>query len=202
MNKRIGLTGGIGAGKSTVCDRLLQLGAGVLFADAASREVVEPGTQGLKMLQARYGQGILAPDGTLARRALAAIIFADEKEKRFVEALLHPLIQKRLEAQARAYCTLHPGMPLFLEIPLLIETGMHTDMDAVWLVTAPLKARIARIAKRDGLTAQEALARVSSQMPQEEKLAYADVVLQNDGDIQALLQQVDACYSALTGESV
>lgn len=197
--KRIGLTGGIGAGKSTVSARLRRLGAMVLDADIAARQAVEPGTPGLAMLIQRYGAGILQQNGELDRRALAQIIFGEEAERLAVNALLHPMVRERMLEQERLYRTAQPCEPVFWDVPLLIESGMHKDMDEVWLVVADEAARISRIMLRDGSTRAEASARINSQMPQQQKLAFAHRVLDNSGDQVALYKRVDALYAAVKG---
>ncbi len=196
--KRIGLTGGIGAGKSTVSARLKRLGALVLDADIAARQAVEPGTAGLALLIERYGAGILQINGELHRRALANIIFGKEDERLAVNELLHPLIQQRMLEQEALFRSMEPFSPVFWDVPLLIESGMHTLMDEVWLVVASEEARIKRIMMRDECSEEEARSRLVSQMPQQEKYAYADRVLDNSTDQNALFRQVDALYETLT----
>ena len=197
MPKRIGLTGGIGAGKSTVSARLKRLGALVLDADIAARQAVEPGTAGLGLLAERYGAGILQENGELDRRVLAKIIFGKEDERLAVNALLHPLIQQHMLEQETLFRLSEPSCPIFWDVPLLIESGMHTLMDEVWLVVASEEARIKRIMMRDGCAEAEARSRLVSQMPQEEKYAYASRVLDNSTDQNALFRQVDALYETL-----
>lgn len=197
--KRIGLTGGIGAGKSTVSARLRRLGAMVLDADIAARQAVEPGTPGLTSLVDRFGTGILQQNGELDRRALAKIIFGKEAERLAVNTLLHPMVRARLLEQERLYRVTDPCAPIFWDVPLLIESGMQEDMDEVWLVVAEEEARISRIMLRDGSTQEEARARIRSQMPQQQKLAFAHKVLDNSGDQIALFKQVDALYAAARG---
>ncbi len=200
LPKRIGLTGCIGAGKSTVSKRLRSLGALVLDADIASRQVVEPGEEGLDRLVKRYGAGILLDSGELNRRALAKIIFSDETERRTVNALLHPLIKKRMEEQGAYYLNMAPNRPIFYEVPLLIEIGMHKEMDETWLVVAEEAVRIKRIMLRDGCSEAEARARILSQMPQEEKRKYANRLLENSGSLEALYAKVDSLYLSVAGE--
>lgn len=208
MNRLVAITGGIGVGKSAVSGRLASLGATVYDADAASRAVVEPGGEGLKGLVARFGDGILKADGTLARKTLAGRIFSSEEDRLAVNAILHPLMQRFQDERIAAFCAANPDTPLFLEIPLLIEAGMQDGMDEVWLVTADEQTRIARIILRDGCTRGEAIARIESQMPQAEKERYADRIIDNSGDMDALFQTVDGVYRAFmeqygykTGES-
>ncbi|HPY36621.1 MAG TPA: dephospho-CoA kinase [Clostridia bacterium] len=200
LPKRIGLTGSIGAGKSTVSKRLRSLGALVLDADIAARQVVEPGEEGLDRLINRYGAGILLESGGLNRRALAKIIFADEAERRAVNGLLHPLIKKRLQEQGAFYRSLTPKRPIFYDVPLLIEIGMHKEMDETWLVEAQDALRLKRIMLRDGCSEQEARSRILSQMPQEEKRGYAHRIIDNSGSLEELYAKVDELYLGVLGE--
>ncbi len=194
---RIGLTGGIGAGKSTVSAHLKRLGAMVLDADIAARQAVEPGSKGLALLVRRYGESILLQSGELDRRALAKRIFANEEERLAVNALLHPLIQERMLEQETVFRDIEPYAPVFWDVPLLIESGMQTLMDEVWLVTASEEARVSRIMLRDGCSENEARLRMASQMPEAEKRKFATCVLDNSGDQTALFAKVDALYRSL-----
>ncbi len=195
--KRIGLTGGMGAGKSTVSAYLRALGAIVLDADAASRKAVEPGTEGLKLLVARYGAGILMSDGALDRPALAKIIFASDSERLAVNAILHPMVRSILLQEEQEVRRQAPEAVVFWDVPLLIESGMHADMDAVWLVEADEETRIRRIMKRDRCSRLDALSRIQRQMPDEEKRAFATQRIDNSSEEGALFAQVDALYAAL-----
>ena len=189
---RIGLTGGIGAGKSTVSSRLKRLGAMVLDADIAARQAVEPGSLGLALLLRRYGEGILQQNGELNRRMLARTIFENEEERLTVNALLHPQIQQRMLDQEAVFRDMEPFAPVFWDVPLLIESGMYALMDEVWLVTASEEVRIKRVMLRDGCSESEARSRMASQMPETEKIVFANRILDNSGDQTALFKQVDA----------
>lgn len=188
---RIALTGGIAAGKSTVARRLTELGAVVIDADALSREVVAPGTAGLEAVAERFGQGVLAADGSLDRPALGAVVFDDASARRDLEAIIHPRVRARaaeLEAQAA------PGTPVVHDIPLLVETGQAQDFDLVLVVTAPQEQRIARMVGDRGMTREEARFRIAAQATDREREAAADVVLDNSGSREDLLRQVDAAW--------
>ncbi|HWR22352.1 MAG TPA: dephospho-CoA kinase [Feifaniaceae bacterium] len=198
--RRIGLTGGMGAGKSTVSSYLRALGAHVLDADLAARKAVEPGGEGLRLLAARYGAGILQPDGSLNRRALAGVIFNSDEERLAVNAILHPMVRSILLEEERDIRKTEPDAAVFWDVPLLIESNMHTDVDEVWLVTAEEAVRVARVMKRDNCGEQDALARIRRQMPEEEKARHAHRILDNSGDEAALLQQVKALYGNLKRE--
>ncbi len=192
---RIGLTGGIAAGKSLVSDTLAQLGAWILDADAISREVVEPGTAGLKAVAEEFGEGILHPDGSLNRAALAAEVFADEKKRERLNSILHPIIKAEMLSRAETIEAEHPEDIVIFDVPLLIESGWQDVAEEIWLVTAPLEQRILRIALRDGLDREQAMQRIASQMPDEEKARYANIIINNGGSIQELRRLVEKLYA-------
>ena len=197
MIKRIGLTGGIASGKSTVSGILRALGADVIDADSLARDVVEPGTPGLAEVTRRF-PGVLGADGRLDRAKLAARIFFDPAERAALNAILHPLIQAEflrrtgeLEAQ---------GRPLVIyDAALLIENGLHRKMDAVVVVDAPEEVQRRRLMERNGLTREEADARLASQMPLREKVPLATWVVDNGGPPEATRAQVERIYRELTG---
>lgn len=194
----IGLTGSMAAGKSTVACHLAKLGAYVADADQAARQVVLPGTAGLQALVARFGPGILLPDGALDRVALSAIAFGDAAALADLNAITHPRIRALLEAElaeARAW----GAQAAVLDAALLLEAGWQDLCDEVWLVTAPEEARLNRAMARDGLSREAAQARMAAQMPEEEKRALADVVLENGGSKEALFAQTEAAYARLCG---
>ena len=180
---RIGLTGGIAAGKSLVSDTLAELGAWILDADAISREVVEPGTAGLKAVAEEFGEGILHPDGSLNRAALAAEVFADAPKRQRLNSILHPIIKAEMLSRGEAIERQHPDDMIVFDVPLLIESGWQDVAEEVWLVTAPLEQRIKRIALRDGLDREQAVQRIASQMPDEEKAKYANIIINNGGSM-------------------
>ena len=146
---RIGLTGGIAAGKSMVSELLAKLGAWILDADAISREVVEPGTEGLKAVAAEFGEKVLLPDGTLDRKALGAEVFGDAKKLERLNGILHPIIKAEMLKRAAEIEEQHPEDIVIFDVPLLIESGWQDVADEVWLVSAPIEQRIRRIAMRD-----------------------------------------------------
>jgi dephospho-CoA kinase len=187
----IGLTGGIGSGKSVVTDYLLEKGYAVIDADVLAREVVAVGSEGLAAVVARFGESVLLPDGSLDRKGLAARVFSDESARAALNAILHARIGRAMRARlARRRAAGEPVV--FLSVPLLLETGMQTAVDAVWLVDADEEERVRRIARRDGLRPQEARARIAAQMPTAEKLRYASDVLDNSGAPDDLRRTVDA----------
>lgn len=193
-HRRIGLTGGIGAGKTTVTQRLITLGAAVLDADAASRVVVEPGSPGLAALKKRFGDSVIRADGCLDRRKLADLTFTDAIARRDLNDILHPLVMERMFMEEIAVQNARPGVMVIFDVPLLMESGMHEMMDAVWLVVAPEEVRLKRILARDRCPEAAARARIASQMPDADKLQLATDVIHNDSNIPALYAKVDALY--------
>ncbi|MEA5059966.1 Dephospho-CoA kinase [bioreactor metagenome] len=192
----IGLTGSMAAGKSTVSHRLAELGAHVIDADLVARQVVLPGTAGLRALVERFGPQILRPDGGLDRPALAALAFGDAKSLAELNAILHPSIRTEMEARLREAKTTGETVAV-LDVPLLLESGWQHLCDEVWLVTAPEEIRLARAVARSGISREAAQARMRAQMPEAQKRALADVILENEGSLAELLARVDAQYKRL-----
>lgn len=193
---RVGLTGGVAAGKSAVAAMLAELGAVVVDADLLAREVVAPGTEGLAEVVATFGEGVLGPDGALDRPALGALVFADADARRRLEAIIHPRVRARaaeLEAQAPA------GALVVHDIPLLVETRQAGSFDAVIVVDAPRELQVERMVRERGLTAAEAEARIAAQATREERLAAATYVVDNSGTWDDLRQQVAEVVAALRG---
>jgi dephospho-CoA kinase len=188
---RIGLTGGIGSGKSTVSQLLERRGAVIVDADVIAREVVEPGTPGLAAVAEEFGSGVLAPDGSLDRPALAAVVFADPEARRRLDAIVHPLVRARATAVASAA----PSDAVVVnDVPLLVETGQAAAYDLVLVVEADPGTRVARLVQR-GLTAEDARARMAAQATDEQRRAVADVVLDNSGTPAELEAQVDRFWA-------
>jgi dephospho-CoA kinase len=184
---RIGLTGGIGSGKSTVAALLAQHGARVVDADRIAREVVEPGTPGLAAVAAEFGDGVLTPEGALDRPALAGLVFGDPAARARLDAVVHPLVR----ARAAELVAAAPGDAVVVQdVPLLVETGQAGSFDLVLVVEADVDTRVARLVER-GLAAEDARARIASQATDEQRRAVADVVLRNDGDRADLAAQVE-----------
>ena len=192
---RIGLTGGIAAGKSLVSKTLANLGAHILDADAVSRQVVEPGTEGLQKIVDEFGAEMLTEQGTLNRAALGAAVFADEEKLNKLNSILHPFIKSELLNRATAIEQQLPDDIVVMDVPLLIEAGWQDAADEVWLVTAPIEERIRRIAVRDGLDGRQAMQRIASQMPDEQKAKYAHVIINNSGSIGELRDTVSRLYA-------
>ena len=188
---RIGLTGGIGSGKSTVAALLAERGAQVVDADRIAREVVEPGTPGLAAVVAEFGSGVLTPDGALDRSALAAIVFGDPASRARLDAVVHPLVRARA---AELVAAAPPDAVVVQDVPLLVETGQAGSFDLVLVVETDQQTRVARLLER-GLSAADARARIASQSTDEQRRAVADVVLRNDGDRADLAAQVDRFWT-------
>jgi dephospho-CoA kinase len=195
----VGLTGGIGAGKSTVAEMLTARGAVVIDSDLLARRVVEPGQPALAALVERFGTGILAPDGTLDRPALAAVAFADDESRRALEEITHPAIGELFLAEMRA--APEDGI-VVNDVPLLVESGQagNRGYAAVIVVEAPRDVRLARLVER-GLTREDAEARMAAQATDEERRAVATHVLDNGGTRDALEAQVDALWQELSGRA-
>jgi dephospho-CoA kinase len=196
---RVGLTGGIGSGKSAVSERLAALGAVVLDGDKAARAVVEPGTPGLAQIVATFGPHVLRADGTLDRPKLAAIVFADEAQRRKLNEITHPLIAQHLQAaEDTANATGGPETIVVHDIPLLAEGQRSADFDMVIVVDVPAELQVARLARR-GLPEDQARARMAAQASREQRLAIADIVIDNSGshaDLDRLVAEVWATLVA------
>ena len=192
---RIGLTGGIASGKSTVARKLEQLGAVTIDADVLARDVVALGTEGLKAVVARFGESVLAADGSLDRSALARVIFADPQARADLNAIIHPLVRERaaeLEAAAPA------GAVVVHVIPLLVETGQQDRFDAVVVVDTTVEEQLRRLTRRDGLTQTEAEQRVAAQASREERLGAATHVIDSSGPVRETMRQVGELWRSLS----
>lgn len=190
-----GLTGGIASGKSTVSRMLRELGARVLDADVLAREVVEPGRPGLRRIDERF-PGVVGPDGRLDRVKLGAHIFADPAERAALNAIVHPEVRalflqklQALEAEGVTHAV--------YDVPLLIETGLHQAMEGVAVVWVPREVQKARLMTRDGLSSDQAEARLAAQMPLDDKRAHATWVIDNSGAPEATRPQVEAVWRAM-----
>jgi dephospho-CoA kinase len=188
---RIGLTGGIASGKSTVSRRFAELGVPVIDADVASRNVVEPGKPGLAQVVQRFGVGVLDADGRLDRRALRNLIFRDSSLRQALDAILHPLIRADMEREAAQA----QGPYVIMAIPLLVEGGSSAKrVDRVLVVDADETLQIQRLQARDGSSEEEARAILSSQASRTARLGIADDVLLNTGSVADLRQAVDRLH--------
>jgi dephospho-CoA kinase len=188
----LGLTGGIGSGKSMVAQMFATLGAVVIDADQLAREVVEPGQPALKEIAATFGSDVLLPDGRLDRPKLAGIIFADPAERAKLDAITHPRIRARMDEEIKVRRS-GPGV-LIADIPLLYETDRMQTVEKVIVVWVDPKTQLLRIRQRDGLSADEARQRINAQMPLDAKRARADHVIDNSASREDTRRQVEAIY--------
>ena len=196
---RIGLTGGIGSGKSLVAGFFRELGAAVVDADAIAREVMAPGGPAYDAVMRAFGSGVLGRDGMLDRKALAARIFGDTAARMQLNALTHPHIRRRLAEEAERLSA-QPGVEVVvLDIPLLLETtdGRYLRLDGIVVVDATDEVRLARLSARDGLSPADTRMRLEAQMPLREKVARADWVIDNNGSPEATRAQVGALRETL-----
>jgi len=188
---RIGLTGGIGSGKSTVSGLLAARGAVIVDADRIAREVVEPGTPGLAAVVEAFGDRVLTPAGALDRPALAGIVFADAEARRRLDGIVHPLVRQRAAELARAA---PEDAVVVHDVPLLVETGQAASYDVVLVVEADLETRLGRLVAR-GLPEADARARIAAQADDEERRTVADVVLDNSGTREELAARLDRFWA-------
>ncbi len=184
----VGLTGGIGSGKSAVAARLAELGAVVLDSDRIAREVVEPGTDGYAAVVAEFGPGVLGADGGIDRAALARKVFGDAEARRRLEAVIHPRVAQRI---AELTAAVPPGTVVVNDVPLLVEAKLAGRYQFVVVVLADETTRIERLIRTRGMTADEARARIAAQATDEQRRAVADVVIPNDGTLADLHSTVD-----------
>lgn len=192
----VGLTGGIAAGKSTVASLMARLGAGVLDADEVVRELQRPRTWVYQAILQAFGPSIVQRDGTIDRKRLGEMVFQDEGARRQLEATVHPALVAAIEQRLRAFEA--QGVKLcVVELPLLIEAGAQERFDWVVVVTAPEEVQVSRLMADRGLSREEALARIRSQMPLHEKVRVADFVIENAGDLQEVERRVQELYQAL-----
>ena len=194
---RVGLTGGVGSGKSTVAQILQADGAGVIDADAISRELVEPGEPALHALVDEFGDSIIAADGSLLRGTLAAIAFATPDGTARLNAIMHPLIAA--ESRRRIERAAQNGADIVVyDMPLLLETGQRDLVDLVVVVDVPVETQVRRAVDLRGLDEADVRRRIEVQADRSERLAAADVVIDNSGSVERTREQVDALWARLT----
>jgi dephospho-CoA kinase len=194
---RVGLTGGIGSGKTTVADLLAKHGAVIIDADLLAREVVAPGTPGLAVVEKEFGRDVLTTEGELDRAAMAQRVFADADARRRLEAIIHPLVREwaaALEAAAP------PDAVVVHVIPLLVETGQADAFDVVLVVDVAEDIQLTRLQAR-GMTWPEAKARIDAQAPRATHAAAADIVIDNSGSLEQLEQRVRELWAKLTARA-
>jgi dephospho-CoA kinase len=191
----VGLTGGIGAGKSTVARLLAERGAIVIDADTIVRELQRPGTDVFRAIVERFGSDVVKPDGSLDRERLAGIVFRDDEARSALNAIVHPAVYA---VMSERIAQLKDGdRVVVLDIPLLAEAGGGEGMDAVVVVEAGEDARVARVQAERGLDPEDVRARMAAQASSEQREALADVVIRNDGPVEDLRAQVDALWEQL-----
>ena len=190
----IGLTGGIASGKSLVSTRLAELGATIVDADVLAREVVEPGTEGLAAIEAHFGPDVISADGTLNRPALGAIIFADPEQREKLNSITHPAVWRRAR---ELFDKAASDEVVVYDVPLLVEgaKGRQLDFDLIAVVDASAETRLQRMVELRGMTREEAAHRLNSQASDAERLAIADVVIDNNGTVERTLEQVDSLWA-------
>lgn len=194
---RVGLTGGIASGKSTVANLFADLGVTIIDTDVIAREVVAPGSPLLPTIAGHFGRDVLAADGSLDRRALRQRVFADPAERQWLEQLTHPEIRRLTDERSDAA----PGSYSIVAIPLLVETGGKDRFDRVLVVDCAPELQIARLQARDGSTRAQAEAALAAQVSRAERLAVANDVIHNDGDIAHLRDQVEKLHRAYVAAS-
>lgn len=193
---RIGLTGGIGSGKSTVANMLADHGAVIIDADAIARELVEPGEPALAELVTEFGPRILREDGTLKRGELAALAFSDARGTERLNAIMHPLIRAESE---RRISTAGDEAIVVYDMPLLLETGQQEVVDLVVVVDVPEEMQVERAVGQRGLDEADVRRRMQVQVTRSDRLAAADIVIDNSGDLSRTQQEVDRLWQRLTG---
>ncbi len=191
---RIGLTGGIGAGKSEVSKRLASHGAIVIDADLIAREVVAPGTAGLTAVVEAFGPGVLGPDGALDRAALGDIVFADKQRLAALNAIVHPLVGERMRELEESA---GPGSILVHDVPLIAENGLGSSYDLVIVVDVPPRLQLDRLVRLRGMTRAQSQARMAAQAARDQRLSIADIVVDNSSSLAELDRQVGDLWTEL-----
>lgn len=190
------LTGGIGSGKSTLADALEAQGIPVLRADRLAAEAIAPNTPGFSALVEHFGPKVLDNAGALDRKALGDLVFADPQQKKALEDIVHPLVHASYQEKTQALRAKGEALVLY-EIPLLIETGQEHSFDCVIVITAPMPARLTRVATRSGLSPEQVSARIANQVSDHRRILAADLVVHNDAGLEALQAQVPALLTQL-----
>ena len=195
--RRIGLTGGIATGKSYVRTKFQELGVPTIDADTLAREAVAPGTDGLAAVLTRFGMGVLDANGSLDRRKVAQIVFADANARRDLEAIIHPFVRSQADSWFRGLDSAQHAFAI-ADIPLLYETGTDNQYDAVIVTACAPEEQVRRIVARDQVTEAEARQRISAQLPIEEKIRRGDYVIRTDGTHQETDRQVRGVFEQLS----
>tara|TARA_B100000287_G_scaffold100925_1_gene93090 strand:- start:517 stop:1140 length:624 start_codon:yes stop_codon:yes gene_type:complete len=194
----IGLTGGIGSGKSTVSAGLVKRGAVLVDADAIVRDLQKPGKPVFKKMVERWGEKIITNEGELDRQAVADIVFKDAEELAALNEIVHPLVREEIANQREKY--IKGNAPVILDIPLLIESG-YENLSGIIVVDLHTEEAVERLVKYRGFSREDALNRISSQVDREERLSKADFVIDNNGDLDSLENEIDKAWSWIKGLS-
>ena len=194
---KVGLTGSIAVGKSNVCSIFEELGCHVLDADRTAREVVKPGTPGLASIVSEFGPEVLSKDGELDRKRLGAIVFADENKRKLLNSIVHPLVIETQDRWIRRCEERDPQGIAIVDAALMIESGGYKRFDKLIVVWSEPAIQLKRLMLRDNLTREEAEKRINSQMPQEEKKRYADMLIDTSRGYDDTREQTVAVYNAL-----
>jgi dephospho-CoA kinase len=195
----VGLTGGIGSGKSTAARMLRERDAVVFDADVLAREAVAPGTEGHRAVVERFGADVLAPGGELDREALASVVFADPAARRDLEAIVHPEVRRLFAEGSEVYRD--TDRVVVLSAPLLVETGMHSAFDVLIVVAVPVSVQVERLMRDRGMSEASVRARIDAQAPLEDKAAVADILLDNEGSPEELGRQIDRIWDDLAARA-
>lgn len=199
---RVGLTGGIASGKSTVSAIFRHAGAQIIDTDQIARDVVQKGLPAWQKIVAHFGPRVLMADGQLDRASLADVVFNDPVQKKYLDAIVHPHVDRKAKELMRHLKTVHPNGVVVLDVPLLYEVKMEKDLDKIIVVYVPEPVQLARLMQRDGLSEQAARARIRAQMPIEEKKRRADIVIDNSGSLEATQDEALRIHRALAAEVV
>jgi len=197
----IGLTGGIASGKSTVTDMLRGFGAYVVDADVWARKVVEPKSDGLREIVEVFGSDILEPDGSLSRPKLGQIIFTNREARAKLNAITHPRVRAGMNQETQFYLETHPDEPVIWDVPLLFEGETHKLVDQTIVVYVNPNLQLERLMARNGYSREEAEARISSQMPIDEKKKLATYVIDNSGTLTETREQVRKVWQTIRGQN-
>ncbi|MFA6221968.1 MAG: dephospho-CoA kinase [Desulfomonilaceae bacterium] len=192
----VGLTGGIGSGKSAVSGIFRNHGIPVICADELAREAVKPGSKGLNEIRTTFGGSVVDPQGALNRPELARIVFSDPSKRRLLEAIIHPRVSREKERLVKEHQK-NGNLIVVVNVPLLFEAGWETDFDIIILVYTPRKLQKKRLMKRDGITSDEASSRLNAQMDIESKKTLADIIIDNSGPLEQTEKQVSGIVDKL-----
>lgn len=187
----LGLTGGIGTGKSTVSAYLIEKGFAIVDSDLIARQVVEPGMPSLKELEEAFGSSIINEDGTLDRKGLASIVFNDVEQRKVMDKIMHKAILAEIRTQVDRHVAEGKAAGVIIDAPLLFEVGLDKWCDRVLLVVADMEVRIDRVCARDNATREEVEARIRNQLSDDEKIKRSDIIVDNSGTLEDLHKQLD-----------